>query len=72
VQNRFGVLHQGDAALVDECAAAGIAFMPPCFLTCHKSPTEQHRPALPGLIPLPAARSRRPRDWGRLPTAGGE
>jgi pyridoxine 4-dehydrogenase len=28
VQNRFGVLDQADAALVDECAAAGIAFMP--------------------------------------------
>jgi pyridoxine 4-dehydrogenase len=28
VQNRFGVLDQGDAALVDECAGAGIAFMP--------------------------------------------
>ncbi|HEX5287991.1 MAG TPA: aldo/keto reductase, partial [Streptosporangiaceae bacterium] len=28
VQNRFGVLDQADAALVDACAAAGIAFMP--------------------------------------------
>jgi pyridoxine 4-dehydrogenase len=28
VQNRFGVLDQGDAALVDECAAVSIAFMP--------------------------------------------
>ncbi|MER5367972.1 oxidoreductase [Streptomyces sp. NPDC002722] len=28
VQNRFGVLDQGDAALVDECADAGIAYMP--------------------------------------------
>jgi pyridoxine 4-dehydrogenase len=28
VQNRFGVLDQEDAALVDECADAGIAFMP--------------------------------------------
>jgi pyridoxine 4-dehydrogenase len=28
VQNRFGVLDQQDAALVDECAEAGIAFMP--------------------------------------------
>ncbi len=28
VQNRFGVLDQEDAALVDECAQAGIAFMP--------------------------------------------
>ncbi|MDX6345788.1 MAG: pyridoxine 4-dehydrogenase [Streptomyces sp.] len=28
VQNRFGVLEQSDAALVDECARAGIAFMP--------------------------------------------
>jgi pyridoxine 4-dehydrogenase len=28
VQNRFGVLDQQDAALVDECAGAGIAFMP--------------------------------------------
>ncbi|MCP3822218.1 aldo/keto reductase [Streptomyces sp. A3M-1-3] len=28
VQNRFGVLDQADAALVDECADAGIAFMP--------------------------------------------
>ncbi|HEV7930964.1 MAG TPA: aldo/keto reductase [Actinomadura sp.] len=28
VQNRFGVLDQEDAALVDECADAGIAYMP--------------------------------------------
>ncbi|SFY36331.1 oxidoreductase [Streptomyces atratus] len=28
VQNRFGVLDQADAALVDECADAGIAYMP--------------------------------------------
>jgi pyridoxine 4-dehydrogenase len=28
VQNRFGVLDQQNAALVDECADAGIAFMP--------------------------------------------
>jgi hypothetical protein len=28
VQNRFGVLDQDDAALVDECAHASIAFMP--------------------------------------------
>jgi pyridoxine 4-dehydrogenase len=28
VQNRFGVLDQDDAALVDHCAAAGIAYMP--------------------------------------------
>ncbi len=28
VQNRFGVLDQADGALVDECAAAGIAYMP--------------------------------------------
>lgn len=28
VQNRFGVLDQQDIALVDECADAGIAFMP--------------------------------------------
>ncbi len=28
VQNRFGVLDQEDSALVDECAAAGIAYMP--------------------------------------------
>ncbi|QIQ06273.1 aldo/keto reductase [Streptomyces liangshanensis] len=28
VQNRFGVLDQEDAALVDTCAAAGIAYMP--------------------------------------------
>jgi len=28
VQNRFGVLDQDDAALVDECARAGIAYMP--------------------------------------------
>lgn len=28
VQNRFGVLDQEDVALVDECADAGIAFMP--------------------------------------------
>jgi len=28
VQNRFSVLDQADAALVDECAAADIAFMP--------------------------------------------
>lgn len=28
VQNRFGVLDAGDGALVDACAAAGIAYMP--------------------------------------------
>ncbi|WP_394807231.1 oxidoreductase [Streptomyces asiaticus] len=28
VQNRFGVLDQADGALVDECAAAGIAYLP--------------------------------------------
>jgi pyridoxine 4-dehydrogenase len=28
VQNRFGVLDQDDSALVDECAGAGIAYMP--------------------------------------------
>lgn len=28
VQNRFGVLDQQDAAMVDECAAEGIAYMP--------------------------------------------
>ncbi|MBL1101645.1 oxidoreductase [Streptomyces coffeae] len=28
VQNRFGVLDQGDAALVDLCAEAGIAYLP--------------------------------------------
>lgn len=28
VQNRFGVLDQADGALVDECAGAGIAYMP--------------------------------------------
>lgn len=28
VQNRFSVLDQQDAGLVDECAAAGIAFVP--------------------------------------------
>ena len=28
VQNRFGVLDQGDSALVDACAAAGIAYTP--------------------------------------------
>ncbi|MFE9068134.1 aldo/keto reductase [Streptomyces violaceusniger] len=37
VQNRFGVLDQADGALVDECAGAGIAYMP--FFALGGSPT---------------------------------